>query len=221
MDPNQGVEQKPNSITPDAASTIDNYNQLGQQLRRANTLSELGQQLSKVAEIAEALTLRESDDWFDAHTVKRNMKEIKKYADDFNKYAKEADTLHQRITALYDDMGHGLQRYFNIKDIASEEGPVNVAGPTPPPNPSEPEIKESAPTASDKSKEEKLLMVFNHIRLQKNPWKINGQMVSPAQAEQVVRICKKLRPDDAKKLMGKPMADILRMASTVKLENSQ
>lgn len=213
----KNVEQTPNSITPDAASTIDNYNQLGQQLRRANTLSELGQQLSKVAEVAEGLTLREADDWFDSHTVKRNMKEIKKYADDFNKYAKDADVLHQRITALYDDMGHGLQRYFNIKDLTTEGGSEEAS--LPPQNPSEPEIKESASVSPDK--EEKLLMVFNHIRLQKNPWKINGAQVTPAQAEQVVRTCKKLRPEDAKKLMEKPMSDILRMVSTVTLENSR
>ena len=128
---------KSNAVTPEAAANIDNFNQLGQQLRRANTLSELGQKLSECAGIAESLILREADDWFDSYTIKRNMKEIKNCADDFNKYAKEADTLHQRITALYDDLGHGLQRYFNIKDI---EQPKEEA----PAIPEAPKIREAA-----------------------------------------------------------------------------
>ena len=42
-------------------------------------------------------TLRESDDWFDKHTVKRNMSELTKLGSQFDKVTKEARNLDQRM----------------------------------------------------------------------------------------------------------------------------
>lgn len=99
---------------------IARYNQYGKALKRATTMQEVGGQLAQIAELAEAAVVNEAEDWFDAHTLKRNMKEIKTYAGDFVKLATEADMINQRMTALYDDMGRILERYFEIPD--EEEG---------------------------------------------------------------------------------------------------
>jgi hypothetical protein len=94
---------------------IAKYNQLGKALRK-ESLKEIGQRLAKIAELAEVAVTNEAADWFDAHTLKRNMKEVKTYAGDFLKLAEEADTINQRMSALYDDMGRILERYFEIPD---------------------------------------------------------------------------------------------------------
>lgn len=100
---------------------IAKYNEYGNALRRARSMGEIAEQLSQIAELAEQTVVNEADDWFDAHTLKRNMSELKKFTSEFAKYANEADILEQRMTALYDDMGHILNRYF---EIAHEEPPI-------------------------------------------------------------------------------------------------
>src|SRR5690349_16243844 len=113
----------PNHVdeTENVLESIARYNEYGKALRRDTTLQEIGMQLARIAELAEQAVVNEADDWFDAHTLKRNMKEIKSYANDFVKLAKESDMINQRMTALYDDMGRILERYFEIPDTDVEK----------------------------------------------------------------------------------------------------
>jgi hypothetical protein len=111
----------PEAPSPDRAAVIKNFNSYGKMLERNNSLRDIASSLKQVAEAAEQITMEEQDDWFDKHTVGRNMKEIKKYADEFEKCAHEADMLQERLTALYDDMGMKLGRYFEIHDLEPEE----------------------------------------------------------------------------------------------------
>jgi hypothetical protein len=106
------------SINPGVKSAaldiLAQFNQHGNILRRANTLSEVAEKLSGISKVLEGVLLHDSEDWFDAHTIKRDTREIKQYSDSFAKFAIEADNLHQRLTALYDDMGHKIQRYVDV-----------------------------------------------------------------------------------------------------------
>ncbi len=58
--------------------------------------------------------------WFDRVTIKRNMKELKGLHEKFQKEALEAKAQEQRLEALYEDMGHVLNRYFEIADVSEE-----------------------------------------------------------------------------------------------------
>lgn len=98
---------------------VGRYNEYGKILKREHTLSELAQQLADIAEYAEYALTNETNDWFDAHTIRRNLKEMGGYVKEFQKLAGEADVHNQRMTALYDDMGRVLERYFEIYDGAS------------------------------------------------------------------------------------------------------
>jgi hypothetical protein len=115
---------------------IAKYNTYGKALKRATTMQEVGGQLAQIAELAEQAVVNEADDWFDSHTLKRNMKEIKSYATDFVKLATEADTINQRMTALYDDMGRILERYFEIpdeemaQDVTNSDDTVSMTSPS-------------------------------------------------------------------------------------------
>lgn len=99
---------------------VGKYNEYGNLLKRDRSLSELAQQLADIAEYAEYTLTSEHNDWFDQHTIKRNLKEMQAYAKEFAKIALEADTYQQRMTALYDDMGRILERYFDIYDQRRE-----------------------------------------------------------------------------------------------------
>ena len=60
-------------------------------------------------------TVQETEDWFDKVTVSRNMKELTNHSKQFSKIAEEASSVQQRLSALYEDMGVILNRYYDIQ----------------------------------------------------------------------------------------------------------
>lgn len=101
---------------------IAKYRGYGQALKQTASMREIAARLAEIADIAEQAVVNEADDWFDQHTVKRNMKEIKGYSGDFAKLAQESDMINQRMAALYEDMGRVLDRYFDLGDEAEDDG---------------------------------------------------------------------------------------------------
>ena len=99
---------------------ISTYNTLQDQMKRQSDLSEVANTLGGIVEAAKELTLREANDWFDAMTVKRNMSELDKLGKSFDKFATEAKAMDERLHALYEDMGHILNRYYEISDIPTD-----------------------------------------------------------------------------------------------------
>ena len=77
---------------------------------------EIAKQLAQVAESAHSHILGENDDWFDKVSISRNMKSLKGNVMEFTKAAKEAHMLNQRLTSLYEDIGHVLNRYYDIDE---------------------------------------------------------------------------------------------------------
>ena len=99
---------------------ISTYKGFSEQMKRQSDIVEVAETLCGVVEAAKTLTLSESDDWFDKVTIKRNMKELEKMDKDFNKVASEARALDERLSALYEDMGNILGRYYEISDIDAD-----------------------------------------------------------------------------------------------------
>ena len=95
---------------------LKNYNKLGETLYQQQTLKETAKSLSKIAEMAASHTLQETEDWFDKVTVSRNMKELTNHSKQFSKIAEEASSVQQRLSALYEDMGVILNRYYDIPE---------------------------------------------------------------------------------------------------------
>lgn len=109
-----------------ALEAIGRYNEYGNHLRREHNLMEIAHTLANISEAAEKFTLSEKEGTFDGHTVNRNMQELRKVSDQFNKLAKEAHVVQQRMEALYEDGGNILQRYFKINDINEAAAPATV-----------------------------------------------------------------------------------------------
>lgn len=107
-----------------ALEMIGRYNEYGSHLRRQHNLMEIAETLGNIAESAEKFTMNETEDWFDKATIVRNMKELQRCSGEFGKLAREIHAVEQRMEALYEDIGHVLGRYFDIKDSSLGEKPA-------------------------------------------------------------------------------------------------
>ncbi len=113
-------------IYGDAEATVDEgafleavgkYNEIGSFIHREGNLKDVAEHLSKLAKTARAHTLSETEDWFDKVTVNRNMKELNGLAGSFSKVATEAQAMQERMAGLYEDMGHIINRYYDISEV--------------------------------------------------------------------------------------------------------
>ena len=105
---------------------VRNYGIVGKSLYNSTNIIEVAKQLSQVAESAHNHILGESDDWFDKVSVSRNMKTLKGSVVEFQKTAKEAHALNQRLTSLYEDIGHVLNRYYEIDEGLDTHDPEEL-----------------------------------------------------------------------------------------------
>ena len=124
--------EKPKVNKFEVIEAVKNYSRIGKQLQVTNGILETAKQLSKVAEAAQHHVLSETDDWFDAVSVKRNMKELKGMTSQFKKAALEANAVNERLNALYEDMGNILNRYYDIEEamdpVGKEDGDIDNDG---------------------------------------------------------------------------------------------
>lgn len=102
--------------------SIKSFSKYGKYLKSDIDLVELSEKLNNICKMAEQMILEEADEWFDKITINRNMKELKRIGNEFHKTSKEAKSLQERMISLYEDMGHVINRYFEI--AKDEEEPV-------------------------------------------------------------------------------------------------
>ena len=100
---------------------VSTYNKYQESMDRKSDIVKVAETLGGITEAARTLAIREGDDWFDKHTVKRNMSELDKLGKQFDKVALEAKALDQRMGGLYEDMGHILSRYYKIGEITEDQ----------------------------------------------------------------------------------------------------
>ena len=125
-------EESPNVDKYKVVEGVKNFGIVGKQLYNNNNIVEIAKQLAEVAESAHHHILGENDDWFDKVSINKNMKSLKGNVVEFQKTAKEAHQLNQRLTGLYEDIGHVLNRYYDIDEamdaIGKEDGDVDNDG---------------------------------------------------------------------------------------------
>ena len=107
---------------------VRSFGKYGKHLKTEVDLVQLSEELNNICKMAEQVTLEEADEWFDKMTINRNMKELKRIGGEFSKTSKEAKALQERMLSLYEDMGHVINRYFEI-DKDEEEPVINEMEP--------------------------------------------------------------------------------------------
>ena len=119
----EGEEPKrfSNEVKKHFLEIVSTYNKYQEMMDRKSDITEIAETLGGITDAARELAVNEADDWFDAHTVKRNMNELTKLGKSFDQVAVEAKNLDQRLHGLYEDMGHILSRYYKIGEISEEQ----------------------------------------------------------------------------------------------------
>jgi len=100
---------------------VSTYNKYQESMDRKSDITQVAETLGGITEAARTLAIKEAGDWFDKHTVRRNMNELDKLGKQFDKVAGEARSLDQRMAGLYEDMGHILSRYYKFGEITEDE----------------------------------------------------------------------------------------------------
>ena len=125
LNENFGQDDESTEITAEQkrsfTEAVGNYHSIGESIYRNSSLREITEQLGNIVKVAEALTLKESEHWFDNVTTSRHMKQLKESYKVFEKTAGEVHTLQQRLESAYEDMGGTLNKYYKISEALSEE----------------------------------------------------------------------------------------------------
>ena len=128
------LDENPKVDKFQVTEAVRNYARVGKQLRVNGNIMEAAKQLAEMADNAQNHVLSETSDWFDGVSVKRNMKELKGLTGQFKKTAVEANATNQRLSALYEDMGNILNRYYDIDEgldpVGKEDDDVDNDGDT-------------------------------------------------------------------------------------------
>jgi hypothetical protein len=116
-------EERPlsNEVKKHFLEIVSTYNKYQESMDRKSDITQVAETLGGITEAARTLAIKEAGDWFDKHTVKRNMSELDKLGKQFDKVALEARALDQRMGGLYEDMGHILSRYYKFGEITEDE----------------------------------------------------------------------------------------------------
>jgi len=96
---------------------VSRFNEYGKSLQVEQAISETSKALSEIAAMAETYACNEAADWFQQETIMKDFKDLKGRVMEFSKLAKETYGNVQRLNALYEDAGHVIGRYYEIKDI--------------------------------------------------------------------------------------------------------
>ena len=112
--------------------SVSRFNDFGAKIYKTNEIAEMVEAIRNMTKGASQLALQETDDWFDGVTVKRDMKEVAKSTQLFEKAAKELSTLQQRLESVFEDIGHKLGKYYDISEamdaVGKEDGDIDNDG---------------------------------------------------------------------------------------------
>jgi hypothetical protein len=92
---------------------VKRFSEMSQSVYGNGDLQNLTDRVKDMINKAEQITT-EAGDWFDNVTVKRHMKNLNDSYRVFESTAKEMSQLQQRLSAAYEDIAQGLNKYFDV-----------------------------------------------------------------------------------------------------------
>ena len=107
---------------------VSEYHNLGESIYRNSTLREVTETLKEIAQVAEQLTLSESEHWFDNVTTSRHMKQMNEAMKVFEKTAGEVHTLQQRLESANEALKEdGKPDFLDLDKDGNTEEPMKAA----------------------------------------------------------------------------------------------
>ena len=96
---------------------VGKFNEHAAAFESADAMVTLANELAEISKLGKTYAMNEGGDWFQTDTIKRDFAGLDKITSEFTKCAKECYGALQRARALYEDAGHVLERYYEIKDL--------------------------------------------------------------------------------------------------------
>jgi len=93
---------------------VKQYSRYKESLNRSGNLKKMVAEIGKLVNSAEAITLKETGEWFDNITVNRHMKQLKESYKVLEKTCNELVQSQQRFESAYNDIGRVLENYYDI-----------------------------------------------------------------------------------------------------------
>jgi DNA repair ATPase RecN len=102
------------------------FNEYGQSLRGDQALMETAKTLSEISAMAKKYAMSENNiDVLQKETVQRDFKQVDGITQNFQKLAKECVSKVMQLNALYEDLGHIYERYYEMENINEVSPPSN------------------------------------------------------------------------------------------------
>ncbi len=134
--PDKGFNEETPKLSPEQkqklmemASMFENY---GEALRNEEAIVNSAKALTELCELAESYAVNECGDWFQQDIVKKDMQNMKKRVMEYGKLAKECYGKMQQLGVAYQDVGHILGRYYDLKKNKGQDvQPIQPSGKQP------------------------------------------------------------------------------------------
>ena len=111
------------------SESVRRFNEYGKYIKRGSQMQMAMNEIKGIVGLAEQMTLKETDKWFDNVTVSRHIKNLKESYKTFEKTANEMNQLQQRLENSYNDIGTILERYYDISDpVVTENKKIKKFG---------------------------------------------------------------------------------------------
>ena len=108
------------------------YENFGEWLRNEESLMNSAKGITELCELAETYAVNECGEWFQKEIVTKDMQNLKKRVGEFQKIIKETYARMQQAGVAYQDIGHVLGRYYDLKtNSGNDQQYQNKPGPQP------------------------------------------------------------------------------------------
>lgn len=101
---------------------VAKYNEYGKMFEMAQQIVSTTNDLTEISRLGKTYAMNECDEWFQNETLSRDFKNLDRIVQEFSKCSKECYSSIGKLRALYEDAGHVLERYYEIKDLNPTTG---------------------------------------------------------------------------------------------------
>ena len=134
--PDNEFGEKPAPMSPEKKKKLMElagmYEKFGECLQNEESLMNAAKGLTELCELAESYALNECGEWFQQQIVQKDMKELKRRVGEFQKVVQETYARMQQAGVSYQDIGHILGRYYDLKgNKGMDQQYQQVPGPQP------------------------------------------------------------------------------------------
>jgi len=119
--PSKGFTEETPKLTSEQKKRLQDmacmFESFGQAFQQEEAIMNSAKSFSLITKLAESYALNECGDWFQQEIVSKDMKGMKQKVQEFQKTAKECYARMQQLGVLYEDIGHVLGRYYDVKQV--------------------------------------------------------------------------------------------------------